>query len=74
MRKKRRIVRENSKFAPDESFVAISAFAERLPTFATLALSTVCQSFGLKVAGRHEKEFISPPQRKLCYVLSSCSL
>ena len=29
---KRRICHENSKYAPDESFVAIFALAERLPT------------------------------------------
>ena len=33
---KRRFCRKNSKYAPDEKFVAIFAFAERLPTFATL--------------------------------------
>ena len=32
----RRICRGNSKYAPDESFVAIFALAERLPTSATL--------------------------------------
>ena len=31
---KRRICRENSKYAPDENFVAFFAFAERLLTFA----------------------------------------
>ena len=34
---KQRICRENSKYAPDESFVAIFALAERLPTSAPLA-------------------------------------
>ena len=34
--RKRRICRENSKYAPNESFVAIFALAERLPTSATL--------------------------------------
>ena len=33
---KRRIFRENSKYAPDEFFLAIFALAERLPTSATL--------------------------------------
>ena len=33
---KRRICRENSKYAPDESFSAVFAVAERLPTSATL--------------------------------------
>ena len=33
---KRRICREDSKYAPNESFVAIFALAERLPTSATL--------------------------------------
>ena len=32
----RRICRENSKYAPNESFVAIFVLAERLPTSATL--------------------------------------
>ena len=38
---KQQICRENSKYAPDESFVAIFALAERLPTFATLVLINV---------------------------------
>ena len=33
---KRRICRENSKYAPADNFVAIFTFAERLPTSATL--------------------------------------
>ena len=33
---KRRICRENSKYTPDKKIVAIFAFAERLPTSATL--------------------------------------
>ena len=33
---KLRICRENSKYAPDESFAAVFALAERLPTSATL--------------------------------------
>ena len=33
---KQRICRENSKYAPDERFLAIFALAERLPTSATL--------------------------------------
>ena len=41
---KRRICRKNSKYAPDEKFVAIFAFAERLPTSATLFLDVFNQS------------------------------
>ena len=33
---KRRICRENSKYAPDKKIMAIFALAERLPTSATL--------------------------------------
>ena len=33
---KQQICHGNSKYAPDEKFVAIFAFAESLPTFATL--------------------------------------
>ena len=34
---KRRICRENNKYMPNENFVAILAFAEGLPTSATLS-------------------------------------
>ena len=36
IREKSKICRENSKYGPDENFVAIFAFAERLPATATL--------------------------------------
>ena len=39
------IRRKYSKYAPDEKFVAIFAFAERLPTFANLALNKLFQKF-----------------------------
>ena len=42
---KPRICRDNSKCAPDKNFVAIFAFAERLPTSATL-LHAVTQHLG----------------------------
>ena len=48
---KRRICRENSKYAPDKSFVAIFALAERLPTSATLHIAKV----------------ISLPDQKFCF-------
>ena len=38
---KRSICRENSKLAPDKSFVAIFALAERLPTSPTLSTQTL---------------------------------
>ena len=37
---KRRICRENSKYAPDESFLAIFALAERLSTSASLLVTS----------------------------------
>ena len=42
---KRHIRHKNSKYAPDEKFVAIFAFAERLPTSANLALNKLFQKF-----------------------------
>ena len=60
---KRRICRENSKYAPDKSFVAIFALAERLPTSATLHIAKV---IALKGRRFQPKNFVSRTSAAQC--------
>ena len=69
MRQKRQIYRENSKYTPDENFVAIFALTKRLPTFAALPdllLFEEKTKFEIAVAANILKRFPSGRQGLLC--------